>query len=867
MVDKPILVFPTPTVASRGSLPPARPRPMPRPTQAEQAERLTGRFLALSNAFGAVQASPEGIDPEQVIVLETAGSVEKFQNAVKRIPGMEWLGDFAVTIDAPEPGFLMDGADATSVPGRLFVVLSKRAAFTELITLWNVWCSAADERLAHGYGPLAAAFKHLNDVRPWGPKDRVATGAVEAWEHGLETNEPTIRFEAELWCRKNAVERQQAYARFQAEVTSSGGRCITQLELPEIDYHGVLLDLPASTIRAIVDSLSDGTHVGVLRIIDVKYFAPRPKASIGMVDSVAESVHRTSASVTAGPVVALLDGLPLENHVLLQGHLQIDDPDNLGAEYQVGEQWHGTAMASLIVHGDLDANEAPLASRVYVRPVMAPRGPDANGNRPERFHPDRLIVDVIHRAVRRIFEGDGDTPAQASTVKVINLSLGDADRPFDGEVSPWARLLDWLSWKYRVLFIVSAGNHSQPLTLPIHESELASLPDADIRAHTLRAMADQGAARRLLAPAETVNGLCVGAVHGQAVPPSTPGTLVDLLRGAALPSPISPLGSGFRKAIKPDLLNVGGLRHYRASPRVAPQPVQFAIAHSDTQPGQLVASPGGVAVPPKHNARASGTSNAAALTTRNAALILQRLGDLRTDASGDGVTDDLISVVLKAMLVHGASWNGWESFFEHVFDGPDTGPARWWRIKKACARFLGYGIADFHRGTICSDERVIVLGCGELPAEGAHVYNIPIPPALHAQTIMRRMTVTLAWLTPVAPRHRSYLSADLWFDAPGSLFQATRRDANDKMVRQGTVQHEVFEGDAALPVGQDDTLPIQVNCRGDATPQLESPAPYALVVSLEVAQPLGVSIYDQVKVALDRIRARVPVAAGVGGQG
>ena len=33
-----------------------------------------------------------GIQPEQVLVLETVGSIENFINAVRRIEGLEWLG-------------------------------------------------------------------------------------------------------------------------------------------------------------------------------------------------------------------------------------------------------------------------------------------------------------------------------------------------------------------------------------------------------------------------------------------------------------------------------------------------------------------------------------------------------------------------------------------------------------------------------------------------------------------------------------------------------------------------------------------------------------------------------------------------------
>lgn len=53
------------------------------------------------------------------------------------------------------------------------------------------------------------------------------------------------------------------------------------------------------------------------------------------------------------PLVALFDGLPLTGHKLLDGRLIVDDPDGYESAYQARERVHGTAMASLICHGDL----------------------------------------------------------------------------------------------------------------------------------------------------------------------------------------------------------------------------------------------------------------------------------------------------------------------------------------------------------------------------------------------------------------------------------------------------------------------------------------------------------------------------------
>ncbi len=868
MADKPILIFPAAKVAARAKLPQSFGRPGPRPSQAAQRKRLADRFKAMETRFGAVQHGTDGIDPEQVVVFETVGSVGDFQSVARRIPGMEWLGDFDTEVVDPDPGFLGDGSEPEQLTGRLFVVLSNRTAYNELIKLWRLWSRSTDEKLPRNYGKLAEVFKHLQEVRPWGPRDRIeSTGVVASWQKGLASNEPAIRFEVELWCRSDDASRAAAYEHVRSVAGEAGGQCLSQATIPEIDYHGVLLELPAEAVRETVEAIAEGSDTKLLRLTDVKYFAPMPKAAIARHPDGTASAAAEQPLPTGEPVAALLDGMPLANHAALRERLRVDDPDAFGAEYQPQEHQHGTAMASLIVHGELDSGEEPIGSPLYVRPVMRPGQPDANNRRWEQFPDDMLPVDLVRRAVMRICEGEGDQPAQAPGVRVVNLSVGDAAQLFDRQMSPWARLLDWLSWKHQLLFIVSAGNHVADLDLPVPADSIADLPDDDLRAHTIRVIGHQKLQRRLLAPAESVNALTVGALHAQLAPDGAAGRMIDLLRGAPLPSPLCTVASGFRRSIKPEILVPGGRVHY--APRLAipgGRTASFSIIPISNQPGQQVAAPGGTTVPPSHTVRVSGTSNAAAVATRNAIRFLERLQQLRAETGGEALTDVREAAILKAMLVHGASWNGYEAFFENIFDGPDTGMERWWRIKRACSHFLGYGAADFNRGTMCTDQRVILLGCSVLKDQEAHVYDVPLPHALNAKKIGRRLTITLAWLTPVNPRHRNYCGADLWFDPPGTQLQVKRTELGDKMVKQGTVQHEVLEGDAAVPIAEGDTIPVQVNCRADAGYKLAEEVPYALMVSLETAERLEISVYEQVKVALDRLRAPVPVRAGSGGR-
>src|SRR5690606_19829458 len=108
----------------------------------------------------------------------------------------------------------------------------------------------------------------------------------------------------------------------------------------------------------------------------------------------------------------------------------------------------------------------------------------------------RLWIDLIHTAIRRMVEHDGPEPPVAPTVRIVNLSVGDQSRPFLHEPSPLARLLDWLAWKYQLLFIVSAGNHDTELP-----SECADDAEA------LRFAFAQTRHRRILSPGETLNGV------------------------------------------------------------------------------------------------------------------------------------------------------------------------------------------------------------------------------------------------------------------------------------------------------------------------------------------------------------------------
>jgi len=119
--------------------------------------------------------------------------------------------------------------------------------------------------------------------------------------------------------------------------------------------------------------------------------------------------------------------------------------------------------------------------------------------------------------------------------------------------------------------------------------------------------------------------------------------------------------------------------------------------------------------------------------------------------------------------------------------------------------------------------------------------------------------VTLAGLTPINCKNRKYRKAALYFDFPSQdvaeSLGASRQDADWMAAKRGTVQHEVWEGQSAAVYSEGELLSIRVNCREDAGKlDAEERIPYAIAVTLEVAENTELPIYEEI-----RARIQVPV--------
>lgn len=842
---------------------------MPRltkPGAGRQGERLTPQFHELTAAFDAERArlgtdTPDEVDPALVVVFDLAGSIKDFRNAINQIDGLEFLSELLGDRTDPDDDFYMTerdvGRTGKPISHSLYLVMSNARAIDELLRLFVLWQQDSSVSFERGLGKFKDAFQQLTAIRRWGPEDRIReTGLREQWQETLQVvgeSAGTVMVEAELWYRQATAQRTAAESHVEQIITASGGRILDRAQIATISYHALLAELPIQQVHSV---LNDGAaSIQLLTTDEVMFVSPFIPMSVAptTLNPVAQVQLPRGERVDGLPRIALMDGLPFANHDALSGRLVIDDPDGLGENYPVFSRHHGTAMASLIIHGDLSNPGEPLERPLYVRPIMRPHELAAGF---EQVLPNRLFTDLLHRAVRRIVEGEAGRQPTAASVRIVNLSIGAQARALVRRMSPVGRLLDWLAHTYNLLFIVSAGNHIDPITIP---ADAANDPET-ARSAATRAVYDATILRGILPPGDALNVLTVGATHDDGLGDiDIPDTVWDITELGA-PAHYGATGPGVDRSVKPDLHHVGGRALY-TRPVTVPGEEMVAVELAQTAttgPGLQVAAPGRAGAT-NNTVFTTGTSNATALVTREANRLFDTLESAVPGPEDAPLPDGQYHPLLvRAMLAHSCSWGEWDARLRREL-GLDNQQAR-----RHLTALLGYGRVDVDRlGTAATNRAVLVAG-GLIARNERHTYELPLPPSLRARAEWHRFTITLAYMVPTVGQLTRYRGAKVYFATPDmNLAGGDRTGAEYNTVRRGSLQHEIVQGTSAMVFGEGDVFPIHVECMDDAQRlRAGKKVRYALLVSVETAEQTSTTIHDEVRTRLrqrarDRARDRV----------
>ncbi len=863
---RPLLAFGSPTVEGRSK---QKGKDLPRltkPSADRQGARLTPQFSELTAAFNAERArlsanTPDEVDPALVVVFDLAGSIKDFRHAIDRVDGLEFLSELIGDQSDPDDDFHMtarkSGRTDKPVQHSLYLMMSNAKAIDELLRLFTAWQTNPSASFDHGLGKFKVAFQQLSAIRRWGAEDRIReTGLREQWQEHLDLVGKSVSFvtvEVELWYRREATRRFEAQAHVERIISESGGRVLDCSQISEISYHALLAELPIQQMNSL---LADGAEAIRLLTTDEVMFVS-PFAPMTVAPPTTEPVSRADLSpgqrATGLPRIALLDGLPFANHDALAGRLIIDDPDGLGENYPMGSRHHGTTMASLIIHGDLSASGKPLDRPLYVRPIMRPQ----EFTEHEQILPKRLLPDLLHRAVKRIVEGEAGRGPAAPSVRIINLSIGAQARALVRRMSPVGRLLDWLAHSYNLLFIVSAGNHLGPLTIPADAASSAE----SARSAALKSVYDDALLRGILPPGDALNALTVGATHSDGLEDiDVPDTVWDITH-LNCPAHYGATGPGIDRSVKPDLYHIGGRALY-TRPVTSPsgqETVTLELARTAaTGPGLQVAAPGREGVTDS-TVFTVGTSNATALVTREASRLFDILEAGADDPEDLPLPDSQYHPLLvRALLAHASSWGGWDKRLRREL-GLNNQQAR-----RYLTALLGYGRIDTDRLGAAATNRAVLIAGGSIERDQRHTYELPLPPSLRARAEWHRFTITLAYMAPTVSQLNRYRGAKVYFATPDmQLAGGDRIDAEHNSVRRGSLQHEIIEGTRAMVFGSGDIFPIHVECMDDAQRLgANKTVRYALVVSVETAERTSDTIHDEVREKLrqqvrDRVRGRV----------
>ncbi|MFC5506401.1 S8 family peptidase [Bosea massiliensis] len=854
--ERPILTLTYSSETKRVKGTPDR-RRRPSETPQAQAARFGERFQKISANLQSAQGNinirrdADAIIPDRALVLELKYRQSDFLKEAERL-GFEWL------LEEEDPDFAQDDLDdeddadgvADSPPlvvkeeRRLYAIMPSAESLKLMLDLWSQYKN--NSKAEYGYGAWWKIFGALNDIRPWGSADRIDEWTRRVLDQQLE-NDPTaeVRVEFNLWFRAEHATRVARESQFKLKVSEAGGQVLDIGMIAAIQYHAALVQLPAARVRELIELTGPLASADEIMMIRPQSFsqavAPEKEPASG------PSREPPSAPDPRDPIVALLDGFPVENHDLLRNRVDVFPIDVQPGEASPQRRFHGTQMASLILHGDLDLEDLPLDRRLMVVPVLA--SPMSSGL--EHTPPNKLPVLMIERAVRALMEGLDDNGPIGSSVVVINHSIGDLNAPFEHSSTHWSRLLDYLAHEYNLLFIVSAGNIEDGVPVDGFASitEFRRASPAERAKAILKGLETAKDRRPLISPAQTFNGITVGAIHCDAAGAAAFTAAIDPFGPLRMTNLGSRLGFGVDGAVKPDIVLPGGRQ--AARPSVGPP---FAVfAHEVESAGQRSAVPDTRGGRRNLTHRSTGTSNAAALATRNAVLIADALDDL---ASGPGATPwsdrETRAVVLKCLLAHGCAWGDVGDHLSGCFEPEESRYAE--RRYREMSRFLGYGEPDIGRVVSGTTHRATMLAEGVIRNGKRHEFEIPLPDALGGKVDVRSVTFTLAWSSPVrlAAKSSRAIRLQLTDELGRSNFWSgiARKgiiQPPHRLSGRGTLFHAKLSGKRAIPYAPDSSFRIGVQALAATSAFNQMKVPYALAVSFEVAPTIEADIYANIR--------------------
>ena len=371
---------------------------------------------------------------------------------------------------------------------------------------------------------------------------------------------------------------------------------------------------------------------------------------------------------------------------------------------------HGTAVASLVVHGQLEPLLHEEQAPDPVCWILSVRVLDDEHQFPEDELWERLLADAVEYCANH-------------GARIINLSVGSALTPYSGaKATPVAALLDDIARRRNLVLVISTGN-----VVPA-----AYLGEVD--ADTPRTYVERlgvGDETRIIDPAPAALALTVGAVcHDPQVGALARETVEQRpLGNADWPSPFTRRGPGMKGSIKPELVAPGGTLAYDDAAHVLTPVPELKLVVASARPDRLL----GLDL---------GTSYAAPQVTHVVAGVAER----HPQASAN---------LLRALTLQSAVET---PFWQELAGGSENDR------RERVRALQGYGRARFEEARSSTDHRVVMYGTARIRPDDVQMWEFPVPHSFMRSAADRELVVALAFDPPTRGRRLDYLASTIQFE-------------------------------------------------------------------------------------------------------
>jgi hypothetical protein len=652
---------------------------------------------------------PLGIDPRLILAFDLVASLDadEFRRSGFRV------------VDSSDNRIIVAFADDPEL-----------AAFYERLDAFEGGAPPGQES-----EPYAQFFDAIEGIRPIAPADRL-TPDLRA-ELGRVDPGSMLRLDVECWHPGDAEISRDWLSELGAAVENAGGGVVDTMVHDQIGLLLARVYLPANQVESLA-------ALDVIARIDV---LPTPALTVpGLFNFSVNDIPEVVPPMDNSPIVGIIDSGVASAHELIAPAVLASDALGTGIAEDQDEHGHGTMVASILLHGDV---ELALTRGLPLRPlcrIVSARVLDGENMFPIDELWERDLADAIEWCAN-----------QGATI--VNVSLGDDRRPFDPpRQMTAAAVVDELARQLGLVVVVASGNtHPKDYLPSVDESAALSYPAALLAAERTK-LIDPSTSMLALTVGGLTDAHAAGALSGSETVRRIP------MGRAGWPSPVTRVGPGPAGATKPELVERAGTLGIEDG-RLVSNDAELGVIGARAGAGRLLAWD-------------VGTSYAAPLVSRVAAAI-----KARHPAFGAELT--------RALVLLSAS---------RVPIGDELDGQRAQRRNGELA-LVGYGRPSIATAIESTSHRAVLVAEGSIPIDGVHVYEVPIPSSFLDSGGRRGIDIALAHSPRTRVRRLDYMATRMEFhlvkglnlDEVGEVF--ARMEGKDLDDDEAAVSTDLDEGE------------------------------------------------------------------------